>query len=267
MTKIYAMSDIHGMINLFRDRLSQVNMDEIRSGKARLILLGDYIDVGTSSFKVLETIYNLKKDLKDNLIVLMGNHDNWFLEFLDDDLPNWNFEDYIFSFLDEFLTEKELRKVEIYLSYHKIKHARDIIKAALAERHSDLLRWYRSLPHYYETDKQIFVHAGIIEKSGDDWKYETDDFTYLEKYPAQTGAFHKHIVAGHVSVTEISGQHDLHDIYWDGQSHFYIDGIDSYPLSTPEGERYLPLLLYTDENNTDRYYSIKPDGTKEQIRS
>ena len=37
MQTIYAMSDIHGMINPLRARLSQLDMDEIRLGKAKLI--------------------------------------------------------------------------------------------------------------------------------------------------------------------------------------------------------------------------------------
>ena len=87
--KIYAMSDIHGMLRPFRDRLEQLNMDEIRSGKAKLILLGDYIDRGYNSMKVLDTIYSLQKDLGEGLIVLKGNHDQWFLDFLHGKDSQW----------------------------------------------------------------------------------------------------------------------------------------------------------------------------------
>ncbi len=50
------MSDIHGMIGPLRQRLEQFDMDELRSGRAKLVFLGDYIDWGINSLKVLETI-------------------------------------------------------------------------------------------------------------------------------------------------------------------------------------------------------------------
>ncbi len=45
-----------------------------------------------------------------------------------------------------------------------------------------------------------------------------------EKYPAETGRFYMNIVAGHVGTADISGAPHLHDIYFDGESHYYIDG-------------------------------------------
>ncbi|WP_155951021.1 metallophosphoesterase [Pseudobutyrivibrio sp. MD2005] len=52
------------------------NLESVKAGKDKLILLGDYIDIGNNSFKVLKTIYELQKEVgADNMIVLIGNHD------------------------------------------------------------------------------------------------------------------------------------------------------------------------------------------------
>ena len=58
----YVMSDIHGMCGPFMRRIKQLdNLKSVKSGEDKLILLGDYVDVGMNSYKVLQTIYDLKK--------------------------------------------------------------------------------------------------------------------------------------------------------------------------------------------------------------
>ncbi len=51
---IYCMSDIHGCLAEFEDALSLV-LDDIEQGKAKLVLLGDYIHGGPDNRGVLET--------------------------------------------------------------------------------------------------------------------------------------------------------------------------------------------------------------------
>lgn len=57
------------------------------------------------------------------------------------------------------------------------------------------LDWMRGLPFYYETDTQIFVHAGIDEEAGDLWRWGTEDAYFCEKFPWSTGKFLKDIIA------------------------------------------------------------------------
>ena len=44
---------------------------------------------------------------------------------------------------------------------------------------------------------------------------------------------------------------------YDDQSHFYIDGVDSYPLSVRDEGCIITLLKYTEENRHGTYYSIQ----------
>ena len=88
----------------------------------------------------------------------------------------------------------------------------------------ELVEWLRGLPYYHETPKQIFVHAGIDEEAGDWWPWVTPEYVFADKFPPETGRFYKDIVAGHVGTSGLSGDRDFHGVFWDGESHYYIDG-------------------------------------------
>lgn len=47
---------------------------------------------------------------------------------------------------------------------------------------------------------------------------------FTGKFPAETGKFYKDIIAGHVNTSRLAGDPAYHGIWWDGQSHYYIDG-------------------------------------------
>ncbi len=74
---IYAMSDIHGCYAEFLEKLNMVDL----SKDNKLVLLGDYMDYGPDSAKVLRAIYDLQREYgKEKVVVLMGNHATMFLE-------------------------------------------------------------------------------------------------------------------------------------------------------------------------------------------
>ena len=103
------------------------------------------------------------------------------------------------------------------------------------------------LPRYYKEGNTIFVHAGIDEEAEDLWEWGTDEFTLTEKYPAQTGKFYNNlkIVAGHIGTATITNNPKFHNIFYDGESHYYIDG--SVHISG-----IIPVLKVDTE--TDKYY-------------
>ena len=129
--KIYAMSDIHGCFEEFLDALNLVDLDDKNN---MLIFLGDYIHGGGGSYNVLDKIMKLENKYGSRVVALMGNHEEWVIEqnhkILDDEYD------------DEYDEERE----EKYI------------------------RWMEKLPLYYETDNQIFVHAGVEEEAGEDWE-------------------------------------------------------------------------------------------------
>ena len=213
---IYAMSDIHGCYKEFLKALELIDL----SKNNKLILLGDYIHGGKDSYRVLEKIIELQNKYgKDKVVALMGNHEEMVIEFGEPIDINY----------------KNLDEKNSFDNYY--------------------LNWMKSLKRYYVEGKTIFVHAGIDEESGDLWKVGTDDYTFTGKYPVQLGKFNcdMKIVAGHVGTAEISGNPDFHDIYFDGQSHYYIDG-------TVIVSGKIPIIAVDTKN--DKYYSVTETGLK-----
>ena len=263
--KIYAMSDIHGHLDCLNENLKYVDL----SGDNKIVFLGDYIYYGPDSAGVLRKIRDLYKEYdKDKVIVLKGNHEamllSWIKEFKnpvskDDEIffyDSWlksDAEDNYKTFRT-FISKEQMTdflKDEQKMSFFSLNH--EAVKLLLLEN-ADLLTFIRSMKSYYETDSQIFVHAGVDEDMEENWKWGSDD-TFLWKYPFSTGSFIKTIIAGHVGSATVSGDNSFHDIYFDGKSHYFIDG------SVYKGGR-LPLLMY--DSDTGKYYEIK-DGEKHLI--
>lgn len=98
------------------------------------------------------------------------------------------------------------------------------------------------------------MHAGIDEMAGEFWEFGTASTTYTQSYPASVGkirGLEEKVVAGHVYAYEISGDPDFHDIYFDGESHYYIDGD---VITTGK----VPVLMV--DTDTDTYYQVEEDG-------
>lgn len=219
---IYAMSDIHGCYAAFEAALQLVDL----SGDNKLILLGDYVHGGEDNYGVLDRIIALQRKYgADKVIALRGNHEDMAIE------GSWHISEQKGELSDEFDYDRD-------------------------DNDDEYLSWMEDLPVYYSEGNTIFCHAGIDEEAEDFWEFGTDDYTFTGKFPAQTGKFHcgdadMKIVAGHIGTAEISGNPRFHDIYFDGESHYYIDGtvLDS-------GE--IPVLAVDTE--ADKYYSVTETG-------
>ena len=84
----------------------------------------------------------------------------------------------------------------------------------------------------------------------------TGDEIFLWKFPAEQGSFVKTIVAGHVGTGDIARDRHFHDIYYDGASHYYIDG-------SVYKHGKLILMCYDEEDG--RYYEVK-NGKKVLVK-
>mgnify|MGYP000869728468 FL=1 len=79
MDKIYAISDIHGYLDEFINALSKIDLSDKNN---RLFLIGDYIDNGIHSFKVISKIIEMEEFYPHQIITLLGNHEEWFYDWL-----------------------------------------------------------------------------------------------------------------------------------------------------------------------------------------
>jgi serine/threonine protein phosphatase 1 len=97
---------------------------------------------------------------------------------------------------------------------------------------------------------QIFVHAGVDENAGDLWSVATPDHVFTEKYPPTCDQFVKTVVAGHVATSKL---HDdgSHGVYYDGESHYYIDG-------SVEAGGQVNILRYAIADGTCDFFVVDP---------
>ena len=239
MAFIYAISDIHGHLDILKETIKRMDLE---TKENKLILCGDYIDRGDKSCETLYFIKELCEQKPKQVIALRGNHEEMFLEQFQEEYPiRDNFME-----LKEYVTEEELEDLRAPYVKKMSNEGKGLkyLVAFLREltryvelKHQDLIMWMKTLPYYHETETQIFVHAGIDEEAGEQWKYATESFYIVWKFPATTGKFYKDIIAGHVGTYRITGDEDYHDTYWDGESHYYIDG-------TVVVSKHIPILRY-----------------------
>lgn len=230
MGKIYAMSDIHGYLKIMEENLKQINLGDKEN---QVIFCGDYIGNGPESCQVLYRIKDLMETYPQQIIALKGNHETMFLEFIEVDHKDvWNIEwiggDRDLATLKTFISKTTRDKIRdlkkeisnpLDLAFELTKVSKEDIK----ENHAHLINWLKSLPLYHEEERQIFVHAGIDEEAEHWWKHVTSEEMFVSKYPATFGKFYKDIIAGHIGTCSLKSDKNFHDIYWDGQSHYYIE--------------------------------------------
>ena len=166
---IYAMSDIHGCIEELQKQMEQVDL----SGDNRIVFLGDYIDYGDSSYQVLQYIWDLQKQYGDEkVIVLKGNHEQMFLEWIDDyrnPYPD-GAEDYM-TFNDWLRTDFEhgANTIGTFISSQQIDFLNQISRTCSLETisreavqmilsgHEDLIWWLKGMPSYYGKIRYLFT--------------------------------------------------------------------------------------------------------------
>ncbi|MFS8960924.1 metallophosphoesterase [Streptococcus mitis] len=242
MAKLFAISDIHGHLDEFLFALSKVDLSDKNN---RLILIGDYIDNGHQSFQVISKIIELEELHPNQIITLLGNHEEWFYDWLILENPtSSSFSETIKS----FFSPEELT----YILKSNVNNfeagVRNEIKNNI--KFNPFINWFKKRyrdKRYYETDTQIFVHAGIDEEAGKLWKDLTSSEMFTNKFPITTGGFFKDIVSGQIASWEVAKDKTYQGkIYFDGKNHYFIDG-DVYHSKT------IPVICYDTVTKSYQY--------------
>ena len=243
MAKLYAISDIHGYLDEFRDALNKVNLNDKDN---RLFLLGDYLDNGLQFFQVISKIIELEDVYPNQIITLLGNHEEWFYDWLILDKPTASaFPETIKS----FFSPEELNYIFKSNANNFETAVRNEIKNNI--KFNPFINWFKKRyrdERYYETETQIFVHAGIDEEAGKLWKELTSSEIFTNKFPITTGRFHKAIISGHIASWEVAkDRRYLGKIYYDSKSHYFIDG-------DVTNSKTIPVLYY--DTITPKYHFL-----------
>ncbi|KIL42050.1 metallophosphoesterase [Gordoniibacillus kamchatkensis] len=214
MKRVLAISDIHGYIDPLQRLLEEV---KYRFEADQLIFLGDYVDRGPDSKAVIELVRQLVKD--GLAIALRGNHDQMFLDFL----TNRN-NDAMADTL--FIRNGGMSTIQSYygLNWFDENNQRGSIARArefILSNYKHHVEFLRSLPFYHETERHLFVHAGINTRH-EDWRRQPkEDFLWIRgefiNNPHSAG---KMVVFGHTPTVNI---HDNLAIWFSGDK-IGIDG-------------------------------------------
>jgi serine/threonine protein phosphatase 1 len=151
--RIYAIGDIHGCHAELEILLNLIEQD-LRGAQVecRLIYLGDYIDRGPASKKVVDRV--LKTKLHFLTTCLRGNHDQILLDFLEDPTvyPIWQDIGGRETLLSYGVAPPQVDDSRIFVQ------ARDALWRALPENH---LQFFHSLNFSATIGDYFFVHAGV----------------------------------------------------------------------------------------------------------
>jgi len=178
MKKTYIIGDIHGCYQSLATM-----MDLIGDTDDTIIFLGDYIDRGPDSEKVVSFLVQLKKELP-RVITLLGNHESMFLRYL-----------------NGLNSQVFLRSGGQYTldSYGLEPLSGKILSSEIPAEH---LAFFNSLLLHWEDEKHIYVHAGLqpglhLSMQSEAWcLWARDEFIY------SSYDFGKRVVFGHTVFKE-----------------------------------------------------------------
>lgn len=171
----FAIGDVHGCFTKL-DNLLHRCAEYAGSRPHRFVLLGDYIDRGPESRQVIKRLRRLTEQRPDDVVCLMGNHEDMLLSVLDDpsDTAWW-----IDNGGDATLTS------------YGVMSPKDLP--------ADDMEWIRSLRLQHDDGLRFFVHAGIDPVVPLDRQDKTTLLWTRKRYPdaLDPGRF---IVHGHTPV-------------------------------------------------------------------
>jgi serine/threonine protein phosphatase 1 len=131
----YAIGDVHGCYDLLVRLLDDIHRDAERRGRAaRMVFLGDYIDRGADSKRVLAALMSGPQRPGDQWICLTGNHEELMLQ----------------AATSESSAEHWMRQ-----------GGGETVASFGGEIPVDARAWCAALPAMFDDGERLFVHAGV----------------------------------------------------------------------------------------------------------
>ncbi len=197
-TLVYAVGDVHGRADLLEKMHAAILKDslDVPAERKVVVYLGDYVDRGPQSKKVVDIL--LDKPLKGfERVHLMGNHEAFLIEFLNDleAGPGW--------FFNGGLTTLSSYGVKIgkhdELSYEVLQRVQEEFLDKMPKAHLD---FYKTLEFSRTEGDFFFVHAGIRPGVPLDNQTDEDMLWIREEFLGCEDDFGKVIVHGHTITWE-----------------------------------------------------------------
>lgn len=251
---LYVIADVHGryeQLKLIFNRIFPLRRSD--GVKDTLIMLGDYIDRHPDSHKIIDTLIQIKKKYKDQVILLRGNHEVMLLNAIGKSIQ----KDVHSGSADAYLLWMHNGGEQTLSGYLKRANqptdnpytiTRFRVPDFIPKEHIDFLQ--NTLINFYETDDYIFAHAGYKydeppekQKLEEVW-WGSGIFSTAQGITNRGGVipWEKTIVIGH---------------YWKGP---YIT--DKFMMLD---RTYFNEILVTELNSMEAYVA-KPDNEKRLVK-
>ena len=197
-TLVYAVGDLHGRADLLEKMHAAILKDslDVPAERKVVVYLGDYVDRGPHSKKVVDIL--LEKPLQGfERVHLMGNHEAFLIEFLNDVEagPGW--------FFNGGLQTLSSYGVKIgkhdELSYEVLQRVQEEFLDKVPKAHLD---FYRTLEFSRTEGDFFFVHAGIRPGVPLDNQTDEDMLWIREEFLGCEDDYGKVIVHGHTITWE-----------------------------------------------------------------
>lgn len=191
-TVVYAVGDIHGRADLL-DRLHQSILEDSQTRQAArrtVIYLGDYIDRGPESFRVVETLA-AGAPPGFEAVYLKGNHEAFLLDFLAEPerASAWLFNGGVETLRSYGVTAPERGNLSEILPPLQLGLA-----AALPDMHR---RFFEGLALSHVEGDYYFVHAGVRPGRPLATQVEQDMLWIRDAFLHSSQNFGKIVVHGH----------------------------------------------------------------------
>ncbi|MEG3617103.1 metallophosphoesterase family protein [Magnetovibrio sp. PR-2] len=191
-TRVYAVGDIHGRSDLLDQLLQTIAKDSVSApDEVHLVFLGDYVDRGPDSKRVLERFVGLKRErpfIDFEIHILKGNHEVLMETFLNGDDG------------DIWFNAGGLATLVSYDVPYLPKDGpmmRESLAYALPKSHKKLLS---KMENIHCVGDYAFVHAGVRPGVPID-QQDPDDLTWIRRvFLDSEEDFGKMVVHGHTPV-------------------------------------------------------------------
>lgn len=153
MKSIAFIGDIHGEAVLLEELLKKLSRDRTR----HLVFLGDYVNLGGDSRRVIDLLLELKERWKAGITCLMGNHDLSLLDYIQH------------GSIVQFAATGGIPTIGSYMDYVDD----DIHSAFVASFPASHLNFLKSLESYFEEPDIFASHSGVNPDDPSDRSLET----------------------------------------------------------------------------------------------
>jgi serine/threonine protein phosphatase 1 len=157
--RTFAIGDLHGDLEALRTLVGRLPLVAERD---TIVFLGDYLDRGRCSKEVVELVRALDRDLRCKVVCLRGNHEDAWLRVIADGWPSFVLPAgngclaTLRSYTGRASDDGELPSRE---------EAKQLFNGSFFP--ADHVEWMKTLPFFYEDEHAIYVHAGLVEESGE----------------------------------------------------------------------------------------------------